>query len=105
MEIKGSGIQSKLSVYRGAQVQAKNVGAAKSEKPEASMPQQDRVVLSERGREIADAQRAIAFIPDVREFLVSQIQTDVLDKTYIVDNRKVAEGILRESMVNQAAMM
>ena len=105
MEIKGSDLQSKLRVYQGAQVQAKNVGAAKSEKPEASRPQQDRVALSERGREIANAQRAIASIPDVREFLVSRIQTDLHNGTYVVDNQKAAEGILKESMINQAAMV
>ena len=105
MEIKGSHIQSKLSVYQSAQVQGKNKDTVKSEKPEASTPQQDRVALSGRGRSIADAQRAMASVPDVRESLVSQIQTDLQNGTYVVDNQKAAEGILRESMINQAALM
>jgi hypothetical protein len=45
--------------------------------PEASTPQQDRVALSNRGQSIADAQRAMASVPDVRESLVSQIQNDL----------------------------
>ncbi|WP_319407234.1 flagellar biosynthesis anti-sigma factor FlgM [uncultured Desulfosarcina sp.] len=105
MEIKGSDIQSKLNVYQSAQVQGKKLDTAKSEKPEAPTPQQDRVALSGRGRSIADAQRAMASVPDVRESLVSQIRNDLQNGTYIVDNQKAAEGILRESLVNQAAMM
>jgi flagellar biosynthesis anti-sigma factor FlgM len=105
MEIKGSHIQSKLNAYQSAQVQGKNKDRVKSEKTEASTPQQDRVALSGRGRSIADAQRAMAFVPDVRESLVSQIQNDLQTGTYVVDNQKAAEGILRESMINQAALM
>ena len=105
MEIKGSHIQSKLNVYQSAQVLGKNEDTLKSEKPEASTPQLDRVALSGRGRSIADAQRAMAAVPDVREPLVFQIQTDLQNGTYVFDNQKAAEGILRESMINQAALM
>ncbi len=105
MEIKGSHIQSKLNVYPSAQVLGKNEDTLKSEKSEASTPQLDRVALSGRGRSIADAQRAMADVPDVREPLVFQIQTDLQNGTYVFDNQKAAEGILRESMINQAALM
>lgn len=104
MEIKGSPIQSTLTVYQSAQALGKNTDAASSERPEASIPQQDRVALSGRGRSIADAQRAMAAVPDVRESLVSQIRNDLQNGTYVVDKQKTAEGILRESMVNQAAL-
>ena len=104
MEIKGSHIQSKLAVYQSLQVQGKGKDAVSSKKPEAFTPQQDRVALSGRGRSIADAQRAMAAVPDVRESLVSQIRNDLQNGTYVVDKQKTAEGILRESMVNQAAL-
>lgn len=105
MEIKGSDIQSKLNVYQSAQMQGKSLDTTTSEKPEASTPQQDRVALSNRGQSIADAQRAMASVPDVRESLVSQLQNDLQNGTYVIDHQKAAEGILRESMVNQAAMV
>ena len=105
MEIKGSHIQSKLNVYQSAQVLGKNKDTIASEKPEAPIPLQDRVALSGRGRSIADAQRAMASVPDVRESLVFQIRNDLQRGTYVVDNQKAAEGIIRESMVNQAALM
>lgn len=104
MEIKGSHIQPKLSVYQGAQALGKNEDTLKSEKPDASAPQLDRVALSGRGRAIADAQRAMVAVPDVRDALVSQIRNNLLDGTYVFDNQRAAEGILRESMVNQAAL-
>jgi flagellar biosynthesis anti-sigma factor FlgM len=104
MEIKGSHIQPKLSVYNGAHALGKNEDTLKSQKPDASTPQLDRVALSGRGRSIADAQRAMAAVPDVRVALVSQIRNNLLDGTYVFDNQRAAEGILRESMVNQAAL-
>jgi flagellar biosynthesis anti-sigma factor FlgM len=105
MKIAGSDLQSKLNVYQTAQVQGKELDAVKSEETQSPTPQQDRVALSERGQSIADAQRAVDSIPDVRESLVSRIQNDLQNGTYVVDNKKAAEGILRESMVNQAAMV
>lgn len=104
MKIAGSDLQSKLNVYQTAQVHGKELDAAKSEKTETVTPQQDRVALSDRGQFIADAQRAVASIPDVRESQVLRIRTDLKNGTYAVDNQKAAEGLLRESMVNQAAM-
>ena len=104
MEIKGSHIQSKLNVYHSAQVLRINKDTARSEKTETSTPQQDRVALSGRGRSIADAQRAMASVPDVRESLVSRIRADLQTGAYVIDNQKAAEGLLRESMLNLAAM-
>lgn len=105
MIINGSDLRSKLHVYQTAQVQGKPSQATQPEKAEAATPQQDRVAFSRRGRSIADAQRALASVPDVRESLVSRIRDDLQNGTYVIDNQKAAEGILRESMVNQAAMV
>jgi anti-sigma28 factor (negative regulator of flagellin synthesis) len=105
MDIKGSDIQSKLNVYQISKMQRKSTHPTATEKSAASTPQQDRVALSNRGQLIADAQRAMAFVPDIRELLVSRIQYDLQNGTHVIDNQKTAEGILRESMVNQAAMM
>ncbi len=105
MKINGSDLQSKLNVYQTAQVQGENREAGKSEKSGSPIRLQDRVALSGRGRLIADAQRTLASVPDVREPLISQIRTELQNGSYKVDHQKAAEGILRESMVNQAAMV
>jgi negative regulator of flagellin synthesis FlgM len=104
MKINGTDLQSQLSVYKTSQVQGTKLETAKTGNTGATSAQQDRVALSEQGRLIADAQRAVAFIPDVRASLVSEVKNEVQDGTYIFDNQRSAEGILRESMVNQAAL-
>jgi len=104
MKINHSDLQSKLNVYQTAQMQRGKTKAADPQRAATAVPQQDRVALSQRGQLIADAQRAIASVPDVRASLVSQIQNDLQGGNYVVDSQKAAEGILRESMVNQAAM-
>lgn len=105
MKIDGTDLQSVLNVYRSNQAQAKQTQAEdRSQASTETVVQQDRLDLSQRGQAIADAQRAIAAVPDVRESLVEEIRNEVENGTYNVDQQKVAEGILRESMVNQAAM-
>jgi negative regulator of flagellin synthesis FlgM len=104
MKIAGNDLLSKLNVYQAAQVQGNPQDTAKTEKAAPSTPQQDRVALSARGQTIADAQRAVDSVPDVRESLVERIRTDIQNGDYVVDNQKAADGLLRESMVNQAAM-
>ncbi|WP_419660592.1 FlgM: predicted flagellar biosynthesis anti-sigma factor [Desulfosarcina variabilis str. Montpellier] len=104
MKINGTDLQSQLSVYKTAQLQGNKIETAKTTTANAAGAQQDRVALSEQGRMIADAQRAVAFIPDVRESLVSEVRNDLESGSYVFDNQRSAEGILKESMVNEAAM-
>lgn len=104
MKINGTDLQSVLNVYQNNQAQAKQPQADRSQAPTETVVQQDRLDLSRQGQAIADAQRAIADIPDVRESLVEEIRNQVENGTYTVDQQKTAEGILRESMVNMAAM-
>jgi len=105
MKIDGTDLQSVLNVYQSNQAQAKQTQSEdRSQASTETVVQQDRLDLSRQGQAIADAQRAIAAIPDVRESLVEEIRNEVENGTYTVDQQKAAEGILRESMVNQAAM-
>jgi negative regulator of flagellin synthesis FlgM len=104
MKINGTDLRSRLSVYKTEQAQGTKLEAVKTGKTGVSAAQQDRVALSEQGRLIADAQRAVAFIPDVRASLVSEVKNEVDNGTYVFDHQRSAEGILRESMVNQAAL-
>jgi flagellar biosynthesis anti-sigma factor FlgM len=104
MKINGTDLQSALNVYQSTQARAKQPQTDRSQAPRETAVQQDRLDLSQQGRAIADAQRAITAIPDVRESLVEEIRNEVENGTYTVDHQMAAEGILRESMVNQAAM-
>ena len=104
MKVNGSDLQAKLNVYQSNQPQVQSSEAKKADADTVRTPQQDRVAFSQQGQTIAEAQRAITTIPDVREGLVGQIRNDLQTGAYVVDNQKAAEGILRESFVNQAAM-
>ena len=104
MKINGTSLQSQLSVYKTAQVQGNKLETGKVGNSGATGAQQDRVALSEQGRMIADAQQAVMFIPDVRESLVTEVRNDLESGAYVIDNQRSAEGILRESMVNEAAL-
>lgn len=105
MKINGTDLQSVLNVYQSNQAQVKQTQIEdRSQASPEAVVQQDRLDLSQQGQAIADAQRAIKAVPDIRESLVEKIRNEVENGTYNVDQQKSAEGILRESMVNQAAM-
>ena len=105
MKINSPDLQSALNVYQTNQTEAKPQSAVREQSTEEPAPQQDRLALSQQGQMIADAQRTIASVPDVRESLVAEIRNQVENGTYTVDHQKAAEGILKEAMVNQAALM
>jgi len=106
MKINGTDLQSALNVYQSNQAQVKQTQSEdRSQASPETVVQQDRLDLSQQGQAIADAQRAIKAVPDIRESLVEKIRNEVENGTYNVDQQKSAEGILRESMVNQAAMV
>ncbi|PIE66745.1 MAG: flagellar biosynthesis anti-sigma factor FlgM [Deltaproteobacteria bacterium] len=104
MKITGSDLQAKLNVYQTHQAQVRSSDTKQVEVDASPAPQQDRVALSRQGQSIVEAQRAITAIPDVRESVVNQIRNDIQTGAYVVDSQKAAEGILRESLANQAAL-
>ena len=104
MKINGTDLQTQLNVYKNATAQGDQQEPKRSEASSEPISLQDRVALSGRGKMIADAQRAVSTIPDVREDLVAKIQAEVQNGTYKVDSEKAAEGILKESMTNLAAL-
>jgi len=104
MKINGTDLQTQLNVYKNASSQGNAQETKQPEQSSSPISLQDRVQLSGKGKMIADAQKAVSSIPDVREELVAKLQAEVQNGTYKVDSEKAAEGILRESMMNLAAM-
>ena len=104
MKINGTDPQSVMQVYRSLHVQGQSKAAGGAASKAATASQQDQLALSEQGRLVADAQRAIASVADVRTTLVSAIRHDLENGKYVVDSLKAAEGLLKEAMVNDAAM-
>jgi negative regulator of flagellin synthesis FlgM len=58
----------------------------------------DRVSLSPQARELLNAQRALAAIPDVRAEKVEEIKTRIADGSYRIDSEQIAGKMIRESL-------
>jgi negative regulator of flagellin synthesis FlgM len=63
--------------------------------------QEDKVELSSRGREIQEAMQLLESVPDVREDKVALLKEQIGAGTYEVEGEKIAEKMLRESLLNE----
>jgi len=83
---------------RGAQNIQKTQDVQTNTKPgQAAKPATaDKVDISGRSKEIADARTALSKLPDVREAKVQEIKQRVDNGTYTIDPLKVAQKILKE---------
>ncbi len=72
--------------------------------PMAHQGRQDRVELSSQAKEIMNAQKIAAAIPDVREDLVGQIKNQMQTGAYRIDTDKIASGLLDDTLTNQMAL-
>ena len=82
------------------QVQEKDKVEPTSEQPEKQQVKADTVELSDMGKRVQDAHAQLESIPDVREDKVAQLKEQVENGTYEVDADKVAEKMLKESLLN-----
>jgi flagellar biosynthesis anti-sigma factor FlgM len=60
----------------------------------------DKVMISDKAREIRQARQDLKQIPDVREKEVLEVKAALKDGTYKVDGNRAATGMLRESFEN-----
>ncbi|MCC7365622.1 MAG: flagellar biosynthesis anti-sigma factor FlgM [Dehalococcoidia bacterium] len=69
-------------------------GRGRSEGVDASGAGHDNLSLSSRGREVADAARAVAQSPDVRAAKVAALKAAIADGSYTSDPRQIAARLL-----------
>ncbi len=62
---------------------------------------QDKVVLSPRAREIAEAHKAANAAEDVRATKVDQLRQQIGGGTYRIDGDRIAIRMLKESVLNE----
>jgi negative regulator of flagellin synthesis FlgM len=60
----------------------------------------DPVTLSSRARELIEAQRALATIPDVRDDKVDAIKSRIADGSYRIDSEKIADKMIRDVLAD-----
>ncbi|MGD2188214.1 MAG: flagellar biosynthesis anti-sigma factor FlgM [Desulfobacterales bacterium] len=82
------------------QVQEKDKVEPTSEQTEKQPVKADTVELSDMGKRVQEAHRQLETIPDVREDKVAQLKEQVDNGTYEVDADKVADKMLKESLLN-----
>jgi len=82
------------------QVQDKDKIDAPSEQPEKQHAKADTVVLSDMAKTVQEAQTQLKSIPDVREDKVAELREQVENGTYEIDAEKIADKMLRDSLLN-----
>lgn len=82
------------------QVQDKDRAAATSEQPEKQQTKADTVVLSDTAKAVQEAQTQLESIPDVREDKVAELKEQIDNGTYEIDAEKIADKMLRDSLLN-----
>ncbi|MDY6880763.1 MAG: flagellar biosynthesis anti-sigma factor FlgM [Desulfatiglans sp.] len=106
MEISGNDSSVNLGAYVKSVKAGKEVevGPREAEKKvDKGIAGEDKVVLSPKAREIQKAKMLLASVPDVREEKVQEIRQRIEEGTYKVESKKIAEKIVKESLLNELA--
>jgi len=82
------------------QVQNKDKVDATSEQPEKQQTKADTVVLSDTAKKVQEAQKQLETIPDVREDKVAQLKEQIENKTYDMDEEKIAGKMIKDALLN-----
>lgn len=82
------------------QVQNKDKVDATSEQPEKQQTKADTVVLSDTAKKVQEAQKQLEAIPDVREDKVAQLKEQIENKTYDMDEEKIAGKMIKDALLN-----
>ena len=82
------------------QVQDKDKVDATSEQPEKQQTKADTVVLSDTAKKVQEAQKQLETIPDVREDKVAQLKEQIENKTYKMDEEKIAGNMIKDALLN-----
>lgn len=86
MKINGfSNIQKVMNAY----------GASKPQETSKSQFKEDKIEISQAGREYQIAMEAARKLPDIRQEKVEAIRLELESGTYKVDADKIARGILK----------
>ena len=100
MEITSKNTADAIEAYV-SQVQVKPKTEELSEKdPRQQAIKSDTVVISETAKRIQAAQSQLETIPDVRSEMVADIKRRIEDGTYEIKPDKIAEKMIRESLLN-----
>ena len=82
------------------QVQDKDKADPTVEQSEKQQAKADTVVLSDTAKQLQEAKKQLEAIPDVREDKVAQIKEQIENGTYEINEEKIADKMLKDSLLN-----
>ncbi|MDH3826805.1 MAG: flagellar biosynthesis anti-sigma factor FlgM, partial [Desulfobacterales bacterium] len=68
--------------------------------PEKQQTKADTVVLSDTAKKVQEAQKQLETMPDVREDKVAQLKEQIENKTYDMDEEKIAGKMIKDALLN-----
>jgi negative regulator of flagellin synthesis FlgM len=82
------------------QVQDKDKVEPAADRPEKQQTKADTVELSDAAKQLQEAQKQMEAIPDVREDKVAQLKEQIENGTYEINEEKIADKMLKDSLLN-----
>jgi negative regulator of flagellin synthesis FlgM len=100
MEINPKNQMDMVEAYvNQVQAKPKTRGAAENDPGQQAITA-DTVVISETAKRIQEARFQIESIPDTNSEKVAEIKRSIQDGTYKIDPDKIADKMIRESLLN-----
>lgn len=101
MKVIGNPPFDTLEVYLRTTAARNRVNPSSTPGTEMQGKPEDKVELSSRGREIQEAMQILKSVPDVREDKVALLKQQIEAGTYEIEGEKIAEKMIRESLLNE----
>jgi negative regulator of flagellin synthesis FlgM len=108
MFFKCGGFEMKIienSSFINAHAYAKNVDEKKTvdsfeNNDSNGALKEDRVELSSAAKKILEAKKTVDSLPDIRKQKIADIKMQIENRTYQFNEKKMASGLLKESLLN-----
>lgn len=100
MEIIGKNTSVNVEQYV-KNVKDKKKIDTRSGQPSDAILKDDNVVLSSKAKEIQETRKLMDSIADIREEKVAEIRKQIQDGTYEIKEKKIAEKVLMEALLNE----
>ncbi len=99
MQITESSTYVNLDIY-ARNVENKQKVEVNEKKSAGDTLRKDEVVLSPTANKLSEARRNISNIADIREQKIARIKMQIENGTYQVNPKKIATGLLMETLLN-----
>ena len=100
MKIVGKNPSVNLEAYQ-KNIRDRNRVDASGKAPAKGVSKEDKVVLSPEVKRIQEAKKLLSSVPDIREEKVAQIKAQIENGTYQVEEKKLAQKMIKESLLNE----